>query len=112
MAKALKFIPVFEVVETLDERGTRGNVVGYADSRESVDVFAKGKGWYGGMGAIIEATALVIDGKVYPLRQPGPVELHTLEELCPPKPKGKVDPMVRRAAIAKLTPEERESLGV
>lgn len=113
MTDMVQKITIFEVRQTTDERGTRGKVVGYCDTRPTADERAKGEGWWGGMGAVAEVSALVIDGKVWALRQPDTVDVLNLAAVraLKPIPQSEMDRELRIAALEKLSPEERRALG-
>ncbi|MBK3780238.1 hypothetical protein G3A43_08205 [Paraburkholderia aspalathi] len=113
MTDMVQKITIFEVRQTTDERGTRGTVVGYCDSQSTADACAKGEGWWGGMGMVTEMSALVVDGKVWALRQPEPVEVLNLTAVraLKPIPQSELDTNLRNAALAKLSPDERRVLG-
>lgn len=113
MTDIAQLITIFEVRQTTDERGSRGPVIGYCDAMSTADARAKGEGWWGGMGKISEVSALVIDGKVWALRQPEPVQVMNLEQVrvLKPVPQSEIDTELRNAALAKLSPDERRVLG-
>lgn len=98
-------IDLYIVYETVDEYGRHGSTVAYAKDEYSAEQAAKNRGWWGGSGAIVKKKALVVDGEVYPLLTSGPVTLYGEE----PKKDWKA---IRRAALAKLTEEERAALEV
>ena len=50
---------VYVVWETLNEYGKKGQCVGVYDNKVKAEDIAKGRGWYGGNGAIDERTAIV-----------------------------------------------------
>jgi hypothetical protein len=111
--EGIQKITIFEVRETINERGTLGAVVGYCDSKTTADERAKGEGWWGGQGAVSEVSALVIDGHVWALRQPEPVQVMNLEQVrvSKPVPQSEIDTELRSAALAKLSPDARRVLG-
>jgi hypothetical protein len=113
MPDSVQKIIIFEVRETINERGTLGAVVGYCDSKTTADARAKGEGWWGGMGAVSEMSALVLEGQVWALRQPEPVQVMNLEQvrILKPVPQSEIDTELRSAALAKLSPDERRVLG-
>lgn len=99
------FLSVFAVWETIDERGRRGELVGYYSTRAAADTRAEGRGWYGGKGDIESVTCLWYDNQLYALRNPPApvvldVDLSTREQV------------LRTSALAKLTAAERRVLGL
>jgi hypothetical protein len=109
-----EFITVFEVQgDCGSERGGEGPVEGYCDTRPNAVAFAQGKGWWGSEGKIVEVTAIVIDGKVYPLRQPEPVTLMNRMEVMnsSQRASAEIHRQLREETLAELTPEQRRNLG-
>ena len=90
----------FAVYSTVDERGSRGSIVGFTLDEQAAKTLATGKGWYGGSGWIERCKFLCIDGAYFPLLSDGPVTIHTQGQ------------SLRAQALTKLTPEERAELGV
>lgn len=99
-------ISLWTVYETADEYGSRGATVGYFDTRAKADVAARGRGrYYGTPGEVVYGFGLKIgDNEVLPLAVGHPVSLNidTVRQKT----------MIREAAKAKLTPEERAILGI
>jgi hypothetical protein len=113
MPATYEIITIFEVCKTVNERGEAGEVLDYVDSRPAAAARAHGAGWWGGDGKINEVVALVIDGKVFALREPNPVTVLSLADVRAgrPIPQSDVDAEVRRGALAKLSAQERKALG-
>lgn len=96
---------VFQVSHVRDEYNRLGDVVGFYTTEAAAAAAAKGKGFYSGPGDIKPVTAMEgPDGEFYILVRPEPVKLD-------------VDLLTlvadaKKAALAKLTPEERTLLGL
>lgn len=103
-----QIISVYVVRETVDEYGHTGEIIGVTVSKAEADNLAKGRGWYGGTADIREEKALVLD--------PANPEAVLLLQSTIEYPLGVNLPERRRekrkAALAKLSPEEKELLGV
>jgi hypothetical protein len=105
---------IFEVRNTVNERGEAGDVLGYCSSQPAAEVLAKGSGWWGGDGQITPAYGLLLAGKVWALREPDPINLLDLDEVLNlrPRTQSEIDEALRRSAAAKLTPDERKAVGL
>lgn len=101
----MRFTVAYTVKETVDDRGRTGDLIGVFFSAEEADKAAKGKGWYGGQGEVRERAVLMDEsGSVYILESAAPI---TPGVNLPEEHKAKV-----RAALDKLTPEDRALLGI
>jgi hypothetical protein len=93
----------FTAHPTTDERGSLGPTIGVFRRRADADAAAMNRGAYGGNGVVRERYGIEANGRCWLLDDPEGVLLD-------------VDIAKRRkeiadAALAKLTPEEREALG-
>jgi hypothetical protein len=99
---AWELIPIWGVYENTDTQTLWNKPLGFYSTEEKAKIGARGKGW-GGDGSIEVMRAIKINGLVFPLRTALDVQLDvdlpTSEEL-------------RAKALAKLTDEERKSLGL
>jgi hypothetical protein len=99
-------ITVYAVYETVGY-GRRGKFLGLFDDQYNADIFANGKGWYGGKGDVQKCDAILIDGRAFPLANfSGPYGL-TLND-----PEAIKVERIRREALNKLSTEERVALGL
>jgi hypothetical protein len=91
--------------DTVDERGTPGKLIGLFENKNDAVLASQGQGWYGGDGRVHQQQFIRIrhTGEVFALKDPCPVRFGNTAELMEKK---------RKAALAKLTPEERRLLGV
>lgn len=102
-----KIREVYVAYSTTDEYGRRGSRNGIFTSRSKADTEAIGIGWWGGTGTVLIEYAITIDGETYMLSSPDPVELDiTSAEAKLAKEN------LKKAALAKLTSDERKALGV
>lgn len=81
--------------------GIRAPKLGFFSEKYLAEQAAEGQGWWGGAGAVSEAFALKVNGKFYLLGQPGEIQIDM-----------KTIDMVKKQALAKLTPEEKKVLGL
>lgn len=81
-----------------------GPVIAYCSTEHIAREAARDQGWYGSDGAVTNCAALRIEGNVWLLREREPVDLDGAKRAR--------DAAARQAALAKLTPEEREVLGL
>jgi hypothetical protein len=89
------------------EMTNEGPVEGYCETEAEAEIYAVGKGWYGGKGNIVRRRAVEINGQVFVLMDPEPIEL-TKE-----RAKRLVDEdKVKREALKKLAGHEIELLGL
>lgn len=98
---------VFTAHETVDEFNRKSALIGVYGTREWADAAAKGRGWYGGMGAVEAMWALPVPGKrgeFYLLQSD---KTYTLNVDLVDR-----DRAEKAAALAKLTPAERTLLGL
>ncbi|USN14176.1 hypothetical protein KABACHOK_03400 [Brevundimonas phage vB_BpoS-Kabachok] len=104
---------VYCAQKTIDERGTRGAVVGYYRSEIAAKVAAEKQGWYGGDGQVSRCWVITVAGRFYPIEQYQekgvPVDL--LDKNIPLELKRR-----REVAWVKVTealsPDERDLLGI
>jgi hypothetical protein len=101
-----EFVTAWEVFETVDERGSRGGSAGVFSRQSEADMVAAGKGWYGGKGNVAEVVLLRVlsTGEHFKLMARAPVDLD-----------GRLQAErdgLRTKALEKLTPEERQALGL
>lgn len=93
------------VWETVDEYGRHGSMVGVFTTKAEAKEYAKGKGWYGREGSVVEGDAVDINGTVYLLQAAvkwGDINTDLIAKREAQK----------AAALAKLTPEERKLLNL
>lgn len=102
---ASKPFKVWEVWETVDDRGRKGEMIGVFTSKLSAEDAAKGHGWYGGDGTIISGEAIDLDGTIYSIRSL--VKTEALNRDIP-----SYRDMKKAQALEKLTEEEIEILGI
>lgn len=107
MPQGFQIIPLWEVRATSDESGQPTTLEGYTPTKEEADAFAVGKGWYGGKGVVTPVWGLKIDGMVFALAQPEPVNFPEV------KKKQEDADAVRRAKLLKeLSADDLRILGV
>jgi hypothetical protein len=100
-----QIIKLWSVHTTVNEWGAVGSLVGYFTSEDKAKVAAEGRGWWGGEGAIRETAGITVHpGLTFPLADITPLKLDV--DLITDAAK------VRQDALKKLTPREREILGV
>ncbi len=98
-------IKIWAVYSTYDETGRDGNLVSCWETEQAAQNNCKGQGWYGGPGNVRELSAIRLpDGRVFALLQSEPVTLGV--DFVQQKRDAKA------AALAKLTPGERDLLGL
>lgn len=85
------------------ERGI-GPVIAYCSTENAAQKAAKGRGWYGGDGFVSKSHALRIEGKVWLLASPEPIDLDSIG--------AKRDAELREKTLAGLTPDQRRVLGI
>ena len=81
-----------------------GPIIGYHSKQWDAELYAKGRGWYGGNGAISKQDIITVDGKSYLLASSDPIDLDGAEL------KRKNEMILK--ALAKLTDEEIRILGL
>jgi uncharacterized membrane protein len=92
-----------------DSQGHRGGCLGYSSSHSAAAQMAENKGSWGGPGQVVEEKAIRIvfasgfGPEVYIIKA-GPVDLDGFKK--------KKEEELRRQALAKLTDEEKEVLGL
>lgn len=91
---------MFEVRETVDDKGRLGQTVGYFFNENDAHDAAVGQGWYGSDGVVTPRFSLRVNGSDYLLASKTPIEFGSYRNL------------LRQRALAKLTVEEREVLGL
>lgn len=100
-----KFFDVWVVKETIDEYGRPGQLVGVFMSDSAAKTAAAKKGWWGGEGEITKKL-----GMLNPVDK---MEIIVIDMIIKPDidliAAAKKD---RQVALAKLTPRERELLGI
>jgi hypothetical protein len=105
MKAEVNFKTIYEAVGSNDS-GWGGNhysfPVGYASTHYGAQTLARGKGGWGSDGSVKEVAAVEIDGRIYLVT--GPIDLDGKE--------AEAKENFRQNALAKLTPAEREALGV
>jgi hypothetical protein len=98
---------VYAAYETVDDYGRLGSCRGIFTSRSGADKEAIGIGWWDGIGSVIAKNVIIVDGVVYLLESPTPVELDvSSEEAKAAREK------IKASALAKLSVDERRVLGV
>lgn len=85
------------------ERGT-GPIIGYASTKSRADEMAKGQGWYGGTGWVQETSVVEIEGKIYALASPVPIDLDGVQA-------GK-DAILRKQTLANMSDDQLRVLGL
>lgn len=99
----LDIIDVCCVYQTLDEYGRLGALVAVCRNIADANIAAKGQGWYGGSGRILEKKAIQDGDNLYPLISETPWTFKDVEEL-----RAKEKQKVIDETLAKLTHEEQE----
>lgn len=102
---ALNLITVYVAYETVNEYGRIGALILVSPERARAEDAAKGRGWWGSDGLVVEKTAVVADANsVFLLEKPTryPLDTNIPDELAARK----------TAARAKLTDEEAKLLGI
>ena len=92
----------FGAFPTTDEYGRHGPCIGWFSTEEAAKKRAKGKGWYGGDGAVDKCYTITVGGKTYRLEAKTPIKVDDTD---------RKNDAIRKSVLAKLTPEEREALG-
>jgi len=94
---------VFQVHGDGGERGI-GPVIGYASTKEKAEVMGKGKAWYGGNGYVATKFAVEIDGQLFILETPYPIDLDNTQAT--------LDAELRKKTLAGLSAEQIRVLGI
>lgn len=92
------FYTIYAVYGGGDERRSPDTLVGYFSKQGDAFIASRGIGWYGGEGLVLEKVALNVDGKVYVLADPDPIDLDNNQ--------AKADEALHAKVMAKLTDEE------
>jgi hypothetical protein len=87
---------------TVDDMGRHGPCIGWFSTEEAAKKRAKGKGWYGGDGAVDKCDTITVGGKTYRLEAKTPIKVDDTD---------RKNAAIRESVLAKLTSEEREALG-
>ena len=98
---------VYAAYETTDEYSRLGGRRGIFTTRSRADKEAIGIGWYGGTGSVMTKNVIIVDGVVYLLESPTPVELDVSSEEAK-----LAREQIKKGALAKLSADERKVLGV
>jgi hypothetical protein len=93
---------IYNAFETTSENGTLGKCLGRSYDKAVAEHLAKGNGFFGSDGRVTEGSVLITADGVYLLSRPEPI----------PEEEIKDAQVIRDAALAKLTDEERKALGV
>lgn len=101
----MEIIKVACVYQTLDEYGRLGSLVCVCRNSSDAEVAAKGRGWYGGSGRVVETTAIQNGDYLYPLMSDKPWQFKDVEEI-----RAKEKEKALEKALSKLTEEEQELL--
>lgn len=96
----VNIINVACVYETYDEYGRLGDLVVVCRNLADAEIAAKGKGWYGGQGRVLEKKAIQIGDDIYPLIDNNPWKFKDVEEL-----RAKEKLKAFEDTLKKLTPE-------
>jgi hypothetical protein len=114
----IRLIKVYAVHQGDDDRNS-GTPAWFFYSKAQADAMAKGKGWYGGTAPVRAYDALSIYndeqvGRLSGSHNDEPATVYLLQHPHPLKmDQGPVDEkLMREAALAKLTPTEKELLGL
>lgn len=100
-------IDVWAAYETDDDRGRSSALIGVFRTQQAAKEAAKKRGFYGGPGNVEQRKAVwFADDQVYMLDRSAPFALSLGLDLI------KTKEMRRKAALAKLTDEEKELLGL
>jgi hypothetical protein len=99
----MNFIRAFEVYETVDEYGRLGRKIGVYTDKSDACSAAEGVGWYGGTGSVQRIDVIKLGDKFYKI-DPSPIDLNNDEK--------HKQLILKEKALKKLTPEEREALGL
>ena len=102
----VQIIDIFAVHGDGGEHG-RGPIEGYCRTRSEADTMSKGRGWFGGAGAVTGVKALIVGDQMYALAQAAPILF--MDAVAQQKADAEA---ARAAALAKLTPAERALLGL
>jgi hypothetical protein len=104
MSSSRRFQHVWEAYTTIDEYGRKGKTIGYFSDEKKAKIAAAKMGWYGGEGGLTRHWALSQDDGwiivVMPEAVPLDVDMIKYKENA------------KKAALAKLTQEERVLLGL
>lgn len=105
----MKLITVYAAFETVDDCGRHGNLIGVFSDEGMAAGHAIGHGWYGGNGSVTPRKALVVNEE--------PLQVYLLDEECPKKYKVGTNLIEdtkdrKKKALAKLTKEDKELLGI
>lgn len=103
-----EFKTVWVVYSTDNEYNKREYLSHICETEEIAKVMAKGKGWWGGMGDVVTAKAVMVDGEYYLLYKDTPIVFEVTKEVTEfLDKKAKI-----AAALEKLTDEEKELLSL
>lgn len=87
---------------TSDERGMADKCKGWYSAEQAAKKAAQGIGWYGGEGCVLKKPTLTVGGCTYLLEQAAPIVVDDTDERTEE---------LRKAALSKLTKDERAALG-
>jgi len=94
----------YQVRTDVNETGAKVHPIGLFKNKQVADVFAIGKGWYGGNGAVFEVDVLTNDGRTG--------HIVKLGELLPLSDEDAETKSLREIALGKLSAPERKLLGL
>ena len=97
-------IKIWSAYETIDDRGNIGACLGRFSCEQYAKEAAKNRGWYGGDGDVKESSAIKVDGKIYGLASPNPIDLDRRNAIA--------DEVLKQQTLAGLTPEQKRVLGL
>lgn len=103
MSEHVDIITIYGAYETTDEYGRLGGCRGYYTHHSVAETKAKGIGWYGGNGRVQTESAVKINGRYYILKSCDPIVVDDSFDK-------KI--ALKQQALAKLTKEEKEVLGL
>lgn len=98
-----RIFQAYAAYEVHDEYGRSKQCIGYYESDVSAKDVAMGRGWYGGPGDTAKAWLLEVGGSVYVLASKETIKLNQRIATAAER---------RAEILEKLTPEERNILGV
>lgn len=81
-----------------------GPVIAHFSTQQAAINAAKGKGWYGGNGVVLDCQALRVDGDVWLLAQANPIDLDAV--------KANQDAKLLADTLAALSDEQKRVLGI
>ncbi|RYE98433.1 MAG: hypothetical protein EOO77_37270, partial [Oxalobacteraceae bacterium] len=105
-----QIVTMYEAVETTDDRGGRGEIIGVFRTQEEAKTKAEGRGWYGGPADVSPVNLLIMpDGTAFVLRSRIPVVIGI--DLIAERKRLRESALARlKLALAGMSPEERAAI--